>query len=57
MAKRARRTTSEKRLDRITRLESEVAALREAKEFMTNRLNAVRDELAILKALEDKMRS
>jgi len=50
MAKRARRTTSGKRRDRITRLESELAALREAKAFMTSRLNTLRVELAILKA-------
>jgi hypothetical protein len=57
MAKRAPRTTSEKRRDRITRLESEVVALREAKAFMADRLNTLRDELAILRALEDKKRS
>jgi hypothetical protein len=57
MAKRARRTTSEKRRDRIARLESEVVALREAKAFMADRPNTLRDELAILQALEDKKRS
>ncbi len=57
MAKRAPRTTSEKRRDRITRLESEVVALREAKAFMVGRLSTLRDELAILRALEDKRRS
>ena len=57
MVKRARRTTGEKRRDRITRLKSEVVALREAKAFMTNRLNTLRGQLAILKAREGKKRS
>jgi hypothetical protein len=56
VAKRAPRTTADKRRDRIRRLESEVLALREATAVMTLRLHTLRDELAILKTRDEKRR-
>ena len=48
---------SERRTGLLSERRNQVVALREAKAFMADRLNTLRDELAILKALEDKKRS